>query len=485
MSIALNSLHHEDVARLGGNGMDHHPVLRRWRRPQLKKSLQEATDKIAQEKKVATRAQPKKAATHEEVLTFPKKTGEHSLGDLKCAAFGGPDDEIAAKEMMYWSDIPSDSDYVSPFKRNNDLKGGSIQYMTFEPDGGGWNNIRMAMETVVVMAHAMGRTLVMPPAQGMYLLRKDRNKQQTDFSFADFFHLESLSKEHAGLDIITTEEFLTKVAMTGQLRNKTNGEVAFPPSNRTNWDGQDLKPYKAYMRDVIYTPLWSPSDCLAAFPASGEPHDVDDLHNMHATIKKEGSLNFDQYLDKPTPVDAQPIDRMRETLGGRGRLCIYDENMQKEPVLHFMCYHKMRVRLLTHYYAFLFFEDWKQSVWEHRFVRDHLRYIDEMQCAAARVVTEIRNIAKSEMKDNPDGAFDTFHIRRGDFQYKSTRLDADVLYANSKDYIPEGSVLFIATDERKKEFFNEFKKHYKVYFLDDFKHLVSAIFHFPSVSPSK
>ena len=338
----------------------------------------------------------------------------------------------------------------------------------------------MAMETVVVMAHAMGRTLVMPPAQGMYLLKKDRNKQQTDFSFADFFHLESLSKEHAGLDIITTEEFLTKVAMSGQLRNKTTGKVAFPPSNRTNWDGQDLKPYKEYMRDVIYTPLWSPSDCLAAFPASGEPHDVEDLHNMHAAIKKEGRFDFDQYLDKPTPVDAQPIDRMRETHAGRGNLCIYDENMQKEPVLHFMCYHKMRVRLLTHYYAFLFFEDWKQSLWEHRFVRDHLRYLDEMQCAAARVVTEIRNIAKREMNDNPDGAFDTFHIRRGDFQYKETRLEADVLYANSKDYIPEGSVLYIATDERKKEFFNIFKEHYKVYFLDDFTHLVSAMFHFPS-----
>ncbi len=34
----------------------------------------------------------------------------------------------------------------------------------------------MAMETVVVMAHAMGRTLVLPPAQGMYLLRKDKGE---------------------------------------------------------------------------------------------------------------------------------------------------------------------------------------------------------------------------------------------------------------------------------------------------------------------
>ena len=333
----------------------------------------------------------------------------------------------------------------------------------------------MAMETVVVMAHAMGRTLVMPPSQGMYLLRKDRGSQNTDFSFADFFHLETLSNEHEGLDIITTEEFLTKVALTGQLRNKTTGGVAFPPGNRTNWDGQDLIPYKAYMRDVIHTPLWSPSSCLAAFPASGKPQDVADLHGMHSTIKDEGSFNFDQYLDKPTPVDSEPIDRMRESIAGRGDLCIYDEKMQQEPVLHFMCYHKMRVRLLTHYYSFLFFEDWKQALWEHRFVRDHLRYLDELHCAAARVVTEIRSIAKKEAENNHDGAFDTFHIRRGDFQYKETRIEAAELYERSKKYIPEGSVLYIATDERKKSFFDIFKDHYKVYFLDDFKHLVSAI----------
>ena len=32
-------------------------------------------------------------------------------------------------------------------------------YLTFEPDGGGWNNIRMSMETVLGMAIATGRVL--------------------------------------------------------------------------------------------------------------------------------------------------------------------------------------------------------------------------------------------------------------------------------------------------------------------------------------
>ena len=47
---------------------------------------------------------------------------------------------------------------------------------------GGWNNIRMAMETVMTMAVAMGRTLVLPPEQHMYLLDKG-NSQRKHFSF--------------------------------------------------------------------------------------------------------------------------------------------------------------------------------------------------------------------------------------------------------------------------------------------------------------
>ena len=64
--------------------------------------------------------------------------------------------------------------------------------------------------------------------------------------------------------------------------------------------------------------------------------------------------------------------------------------------------------------------------------------------------------------------FDTIQ----DFQYKETRVEADVLYNESKDFIPEGATLYIATDERKKDFFDILKKHYNVYFLDDFKDLV-------------
>ena len=221
--------------------------------------------------------------------------------------------------------------------------------------------------------------------------------------------------------------------------------------------------------------MWSPSRCIAAFPASSDPDDIEKVQKDWSKLRLDGRINTNQYVDNPTPVNAPPIDRMREMLNGRkDELCLYDKDMQETKVVHFMCYHKMRVRLLTHFYAFLFFEDYKQDLWSKRFVRDHLRYLDELQCAAARVVNAIRELSRQQ-PNNPEGLFDTMHIRRGDFQYKDTRVDAPVLYDNSHHLIPENSTVYIATDERKKDFFAPFKEHYNVYFLDDFKHLVSYL----------
>lgn len=387
--------------------------------------------------------------------------------------------------FFFITEIPSDSHYISPFHPNRDPSRPK-QYMTFEPDGGGWNNIRfvkyhivvvllicrglfpsdgflssrissfivfmfythsMAMETVVGLAIATGRILVLPPEQRMYLLAQGRGQVKTDFSFKDFFPFEELANENDGLTMITMKEFLE--TEWGNLVNKVTGRVEYPPLNRTDWDGQDVKVLKEWLRNVTHTPLWSPSDCMAVFPASGEHKDAVQLEAMLKQIHMQGAL-LDEYIDNPVPVDGTTLERMRESLSQRRHLCMYDETMQSQFVVHFMCYHKMRVRMLVHFYAFLFFEDWRDDLWMKRcvgiicidlwsavlrcaahrnififdsfcnvfisFMRDHMRYIDELQCAAARIVEEMRERA---LKDDPDGNgdFDTFHIRRGGVFY--------------------------------------------------------------------
>jgi hypothetical protein len=69
-----------------------------------------------------------------------------SIAGLKCDKYGGPSEE-ASQEMVYWRDITSDNAYESPFHTHD-----TIRYLTFEPDGGGWNNIRMAMVRYLCVA---------------------------------------------------------------------------------------------------------------------------------------------------------------------------------------------------------------------------------------------------------------------------------------------------------------------------------------------
>ena len=139
-------------------------------------------------------------------------------------------------------------------------------------------------------------------------------------------------------------------------------------------------------------------------------------------------------------------------------------------------YHKARARLLTHFYRFLFFEDWKQDIWAKRFIRDHIRYRDELMCAAAKIILAVRDRARKNRKQpDSNGQFDSLHIRRGDFQFKKTRIEADEIYQQIKDKLKPGGTLYIATDERKKDFFKILKENYDVCFLDDFKHLIQDI----------
>ena len=72
-----------------------------------------------------------------------------------------------------------------------------------------------------------------------------------------------------------------------------------------------------------------------------------------------------------------------------------------------------------------------------------MSYVDEIICAAARVVEALRSRSK-----NKDRLFDSIHVRRGDFQYKKTRLEADELIQKSKRQLEEGGLLYIATDEK-------------------------------------
>jgi hypothetical protein len=271
------------------------------------------------------------------------------------------------------------------------------------------------VETALVMSHAMGRTLVLPPQQRFYLLGKQDASQKTDFDFGDFFHLDSIAVEHEGFNVISSEEFLHRLGTTGKLINAKTGrpEIWNEKAQHTSSN------VKSYLQKVGVNPQWNPTNCIAVFPSGKGATAIEALQQAFRDImsEKDGRQRptLEEFEGKPVPVNAPIEERMRELLTDRSELCIYDEQLQQAPVLFFSA--ARETRLLTHFYAFIFFADWRADLWSKRFVRDHLRYIDEIMCAAARVVQAVRQRSKHE-----DGLFDSMHVRRGGEHMKSVAL---------------------------------------------------------------
>eukprot|EP00978_Attheya_sp_CCMP212_P036878 scaffold170273_cov47-Attheya_sp.AAC.2 len=126
-------------------------------------------------------------------------------------------------------------------------------------------------------------------------------------------------------------------------------------------------------------------------------------------------------------------------------------------------------RLLNHFYGFIHFTDPSIGNYYKRFVRDFMRYNSEIYCAAGKIVRALEEETKKlGLSPNEDGGFSSLHVRRGDLQYKEVKIPAEKWYANTKDIWKPKELLFIATDERNKTFFDPIKEHHEVRFLDDY-----------------
>lgn len=372
---------------------------------------------------------------------------------LSCDKYGGPSQDIAA-EMVYWQGSHLDAKYVSPF-----LTRGPTKYLTFEPDHGGWNSL----ETIIVMAIAMGRTLVMPPEQKMYLLDKSDNQSKNTFSkntfsFKHVYDLESVVSMYDGLNIISMEDYMRKETIFGNTTDPVKKKKIDPPKSPI--DSQDLI---SFLRRAAIIPPWDYEECIVVFPANagqGNSSHLDEmLEDILAGVINEHIESFRSYS---IPVDTLIKNRMKEMLSFRKKLCKYDYTLQNAPVLHFKG--EGEYRLLEQFSSVLFFEDNRQDVWMKRFVRDCLHYSQEIQCAAARVVNAIRH--KGNKESHFVGIFDAFHIRRHDF--RESGIGAHDIYENTKHLVPEDAVVYVATDEDNMSLFQPLSDHFKLYFLSDF-----------------
>lgn len=278
-----------------------------------------------------------------------------------------------------------------------------------------------------MLAHATGRTLVLPP-------RNKLNHLKGAYSFEDFFNMDAINIYQEGIDIISMEEFLRREALPGNLDDVgcTSSDCALlPPESRIDWNGQNVVDLYLYLERIGTVPQWNiyPPECALVIPRTDSDGNVD------KNQLKEVDSN-------------QPI-------------CTYN-HAESGKVLH------LNTRILAPFYSFILFEDETQGLFAKRFIRDFLHYKHEVLCASARIIHAIEDYAASMGLPTE---FYSMHIRRGDFsiQYPEGAVSAeDLLLQFEADGIPEKKLIYIATDEKDKSFFQPFKDKYHAVFLDDF-----------------
>ena len=149
--------------------------------------------------------------------------------------------------------------------------------------------------------------------------------------------------------------------------------------------------------------------------------------------------------------------------------------MQDPLLLHFRS-DEPSTRLLAHFYGFVHFTNATIDNYMKRFVRDFLHYQDRVYCAAGKIVKALQLEGQSlgfNREIGEHGGFSSMHIRRGDFQFKLVRLSAEEWYNNTKELWHPNEIIYIATDERNKTFFEPIAKHHTLRFLDDYWQLAN------------
>jgi len=350
--------------------------------------------------------------------------------------------------------------YQSPLRhpRGKDAPVAERKYLVFEPDRGGWNNIRMAAETAMIFAHATGRILVMPPIANWYLLDRNKKGEENKSTFSKFF---DLGKIRESIDIITMQEFLDEAAVPSLLNKPYPKEIPtsdFAHNNDRLWK---------YLESACYVREWEPGKIHIGF-----------------------NITRDESTGKALLGPIAPSERRRKHAAHGRELIPYDESFHEHKAVYFPGDYRNSHRILTHFYTYLFWADPHVEHIYKRLVRDRLHYHDDIFCAAGRVIRMLHEEAAAlsrgvhklpdPVKDantitaggnsNKGATYHAFHIRRGDFQYKHTRMGADQIWNNTKHLLDptRSTLVYIATDEKDKSFFEPFKKQYTVRFLRDY-----------------
>lgn len=359
--------------------------------------------------------------------------------------------------MRYWRSPESSDADVRLLKEGRVplLKGD--RFLTFVPDLGGFNNIRLALENMVVLARTTGRTLVLPPPQTYYLFKACKEK-------CAFGLEELLPGLLARKDLVMTSRAFLGVAVP-----KLRRQGRFTrPRGRT-------EPVTPVAQPVLVdrcTPTRKATDSCFTWYAWLEENFGDALNFpdvgkqcvvFGANKARARGLEVDEHIaDFCAPRTSIVQGQSRRVVDGDA---YYGSN---DTILHVRTsgvsthYHSMwhgkpkgdssieparMGRLLAPFYAYIHHADPSIANFYKRLVRDVVRFNEpRVMCVSARIVEWL--VAT--------GSYVSVHARRNEFQFVEANKDlgAASLRDTVRRTVGDAVTVYVATDERDPAFFD-------------------------------
>ncbi len=148
----------------------------------------------------------------------------------------------------------------------------------------------------------------------------------------------------------------------------------------------------------------------------------------------EAMKNYVVIPDMRNPNKPRSISAREKIFAGDRKGKVFDHFWQTSKNIHFISKPAWNLRILEHFYTYIYFEDESMDLLAKRLVRDSIHYVDLIFCKAAIIIDKLKKEAEKS-----GGHYSSFHIRRGEFQYKEVKIPADQILANVGQFIPPKS----------------------------------------------